>query len=443
MMAQRLEQVMSTKKRNSVSQTPTAADYLIASRQCELSNLQYFLQMGKLVPSISNLVHGLQRERGASNVFLGSGGEKFTNEREAAVVDSDERAMLFSQALAEVHSELTGRNVSSNLLNHIAAALHGLDGLQGLRKQIEAKALTAAEATDAYSCLIHNLITVVFEAADTVVDPSIAGLLVAMVHLMNGKEYCGQERAVGSAGFSSGSFDSALTQRMTHLFEAQERCFEVFTGFADDQSKELWHKLRGHDREQEIERLRKLGCSVGRYKNLDSELADTWFALMSERMDALKEVEDAVEGSFHARCVERFSEARNSLAHQETLIASLDGQEQTSKPLLVLCETGSESGAQPGDAWGSDGVGQQFGRSIFDLVQEQSRRLQQMNDELQSAKEALEDRKTQEKAVLLLMESRGINNDQAHRVLRKLAMDQGRKLPEVARALVSMADVLK
>jgi AmiR/NasT family two-component response regulator len=111
--------------------------------------------------------------------------------------------------------------------------------------------------------------------------------------------------------------------------------------------------------------------------------------------------------------------------------------------VLVLCDAGRETGAPTGDAWTSDGVSQQFGRSIFDLVQEQTRRLQQMNDELQSAKEALDDRKTQEKAVLLLMESRGLDNDQAHRVLRKLAMDQGRKLPEVARALVSMADVLK
>ena len=61
---------------------------------------------------------------------------------------------------------------------------------------------------------------------------------------------------------------------------------------------------------------------------------------------------------------------------------------------------------------------------------------------MQSAKEALEDRRTQEKAVLLLMEHRNISNDEAHRLLRKLAMDQGKRLPEVARALVSMAGVL-
>ena len=59
-----------------------------------------------------------------------------------------------------------------------------------------------------------------------------------------------------------------------------------------------------------------------------------------------------------------------------------------------------------------------------------------MTDELQGAKEALEDRRAQEKAVLLLMERRKVSNDEAHRELRKLAMDRGMKLSEVARALV-------
>lgn len=431
-------------KRAPAAKAPTAGDYLIASKSCELMNLQYFLQMGKLVQCISNLVHALQCERGASNVFLGSGGERFASERESMVAESDRLLADFYQALTEIHRELTAHPVSSRLLNQLASALHGLDGLQELRRCVLARKVTAASATEDYSSLIHNLIAVVFEAADTAVDPTIAGLLVAMVHLMNGKEFCGQERAVGSAGFSSGRFDRALSGRMMHLIEAQERCFEVFTSFADDDSLALWEKLRQNPRESDIEKLRQRGTAIGRFKDLDPALADEWFRLMTERMDELKTVEDSVEGCFHARCTERFADARNSLAHQETLIASLDARdarEPASRPLLVLCDSGGE---QPGgDTWESDGVGQQFGRSIFDLVQEQTRRLQQMTDELQSAREALEDRKTQEKAVLLLMEHRKISNDEAHRVLRKLAMDQGRKLPEVARALVSMADVLK
>lgn len=428
-------------KRNTAPEIPGAGDYLIASKTCELMSLQYFLQMGRLVQCISSLVHGLQRERGASNVFLGSSGQKFREERQSLAGESDRLKKAFEHALAEIHEELTGHPVSSRLLNQIASALHSLDGLGELRRCVVARKITAESATEDYSSLIHNLIAVVFEAADTAADPTIAGLLVAMVHLMNGKELCGQERAVGSAGFSSGAFDRALSQRMAHLIEAQERCFEVFASFADADSLSLWQEIRAHDREGEIERMRGRASSVGRYKDLDPELADQWFRLMTERIDALKQVEDSVEGCFHTRCIERFAAAKESLAHQETLIASLDAGGAANQPLLVLCNSGSEGST--GEAFSSEGMGQQFGRSIFELVQEQTRRLQQMTDELRSAKEALEDRKTQEKAVLLLMEHRKISNDEAHRLLRKLAMDQGRKLPEVARSLISMADVLR
>lgn len=426
---------------DSAPELPSAGDYLIASKTCELKSLQYFLQMGRLVQCISNLVHGLQRERGASNVFLGSSGRKFAGERQDLIEESDCLKAQFAQALAEIHEELTEHAVSSQLLNQIACALYGLDGLDGLRQSVTARRITAVSAMEDYSRLVQNLIAVVFEAADTAVDPTIAGVLVAMVHLMNGKELCGQERAVGSAGFSAGHFDTALSRRMVHLFEAQERCFEVFTDFADADSMKLWQETRAHERELEIARLRRLGSSVVPSRKLDPGLADQWFTLMTERIDDLKKVEESVEGWFHSRCVERFADARNSLVHQEALIASLDARETTQPPVLVLCESSSEE--HPGGAFCAEAVSQQLGRSVFDLVQEQTRRLQQMSSELQSAREALEDRKLQEKAVVLLMEHRRLNNDEAHRALRKLAMDQGRKLPEIARALLSMADVLK
>ncbi len=418
----------------------TAADFLIASRQCEVRNLEYFLLMGRLVQSVGNLVHGLQWERGVTNLYVGSGCERFEAERAQIIKQTDQLVADFGGALADVQEELTTHPVSSSLLGHIASALHCLDQLPELRARVSGQKLTVTEATDWFCDTIHQLITVVFEAADTVVEPSIAGLLVAMVHVMNGKEYCGQERAAGSAGFSSRRFDSALSRRMVHLVEAQERCFEVFVSFANEESLELWYNLRAHPRELEIERMRQMGVSVGPYKQLDEALADRWFTLMTERMDELKKIEDSVESAFHHRCAERYAEARHSLAHQETLLASLEQRPAGDAPMLVVCDSGME--AHSVDTWGGEGVGQQSGRSIFDLVQEQTRRLKQMSEELQSAKEALEDRRTQEKAVLLLMQHRGISNDEAHRLLRKLAMDQGKRLPDAARALIAMAGVL-
>lgn len=65
-----------------------------------------------------------------------------------------------------------------------------------------------------------------------------------------------------------------------------------------------------------------------------------------------------------------------------------------------------------------------------------------MRDELAETKRALEERKVIDRAKGLLMKARGISEDEAYGLLRKTAMDQGKKIPEVATALVTAAELL-
>ncbi|MFL1404478.1 nitrate- and nitrite sensing domain-containing protein [Marinobacter sp. M1N3S26] len=421
-------------------QRPRAADYLIASKRCELRNLERFLQMGKLVLSVGNLIHELQRERGASNVFLGSRGGRFSEELTSMVEGSLHQQDAFEHELMEIQVELTQDPSSTSLLNSLAAALHGLESLPAIRQQVRRQSISAEQAIDAYIERIRHLLTVVFEAAETVVDPTIAGMMVAMVNLMQGKEMAGQERAAGSLGFSRGHFDHALSQRITHLIDAQERSFPVFERFADEEVLALWKRHNREDFWQDLKHLRGLACSVGRYKELDTDLADQWFELMTRRIDELKQIEDVLEDHFHRGCIARYTEARNALTHEENLMESLDDSGHAPDPVLVVCarENGSET-----SQYRSDGMGQKLGRSVFDLVQQQAVRLDQLSDELRIAREALDDRRILEKAVLLLMKHHQISDDEAHKQLRKVAMDQGRKLTEVARSVLEMTDLLR
>lgn len=68
--------------------------------------------------------------------------------------------------------------------------------------------------------------------------------------------------------------------------------------------------------------------------------------------------------------------------------------------------------------------------------------MSQMRSELDAAKQALEDRKTIDKAKGLLMRAKGLGEDDAYRLMRKTAMDQGRKVIDVAQALVTASDLL-
>lgn len=69
--------------------------------------------------------------------------------------------------------------------------------------------------------------------------------------------------------------------------------------------------------------------------------------------------------------------------------------------------------------------------------------MKKLQSELDAAKRALADRKVIDRAKGLLMQARGINEDEAYVLLRKAAMDQGRKVIEIARALVTSADLLR
>ncbi len=68
--------------------------------------------------------------------------------------------------------------------------------------------------------------------------------------------------------------------------------------------------------------------------------------------------------------------------------------------------------------------------------------MSQMRSELDAAKQALEDRKTIDRAKGLLMRARSVNEDEAYNLLRKTAMDQGRKVIDVAQSLVTAAELL-
>jgi len=65
-----------------------------------------------------------------------------------------------------------------------------------------------------------------------------------------------------------------------------------------------------------------------------------------------------------------------------------------------------------------------------------------MRDELAETKRALEERKIIDRAKGLLMKARGISEEEAYTVLRKSAMDKGKKISDVAEAIVTAADLL-
>lgn len=422
------------------------ADFLVRSRQCEIEGLEHLLTTSIMVGRIRALIHGLQRERGATNLFLGSRGKCYAERMveyrsEACVAESDVRVHLVGWlGRPRCHT------AASRFYAHVALVLHGLGELPRLREKVDRFEISAPEAMESFNDLVRHLLAVVFEAADPVSDPAISSALVALLNFMQGKELAGQERAVGVAGFGLGWREEGVRQALLHRIDAQERCFQIFSEFADAAALVRWQQLSASPLTAEVERLRRMACTRTVDGDSGFELAQIWFDQTTRRIDAMKSIEDDLERALHDLCETRLAKAHAELIDDEARIAELARQCSASLPVGVILGRPVDS-ADPGllldvERRHVTGGTSAIGQSLLELVQMQSRRLQTMEDELQAAREALDERKLIEQAKALLIKHRGMTEDEAYRVLRKAAMDQGKRLIEVARAAIAMAEVL-
>lgn len=89
-----------------------------------------------------------------------------------------------------------------------------------------------------------------------------------------------------------------------------------------------------------------------------------------------------------------------------------------------------------------DGLRKERVKPILDLAIRRFNAFAKMQTELDEARSALADRKTIDHAKALLMKSRKLSEPEAYALLRTTAMNQGRKIVEVAEALITAHSLL-
>lgn len=89
-----------------------------------------------------------------------------------------------------------------------------------------------------------------------------------------------------------------------------------------------------------------------------------------------------------------------------------------------------------------DGLQPERVAAVMDAAIARFQMFRRMRVELETTRRALEERKVIDRAKGILMKARGISEDEAYALMRKTAMDQGRKVVDVASALVTAAGLL-
>jgi response regulator NasT len=132
---------------------------------------------------------------------------------------------------------------------------------------------------------------------------------------------------------------------------------------------------------------------------------------------------------------------RDILEHVGTLSRS------NPKPVLMFADASDRDTMRAAiragvSAYVVDGFSEGRLRSVMELAIARFEEYQRLRVELEDARAKLADRRDIERAKGLLMQRRRLTEDEAHRALRKMAMDRNLTLGDAARALIAALDLL-
>jgi response regulator NasT len=133
---------------------------------------------------------------------------------------------------------------------------------------------------------------------------------------------------------------------------------------------------------------------------------------------------------------------------RDTLEGLREATEANPRPIVMFVDRSEPGLAQAAveagvAAYVVGGLSAERVRSVLEVAMSRFTLMQGLRSDLAKARADLASRKTVEKAKGLLMKGRGLDEETAYGILRKLAMDTGRPIAAVAADLVAYASVLK
>jgi response regulator NasT len=105
----------------------------------------------------------------------------------------------------------------------------------------------------------------------------------------------------------------------------------------------------------------------------------------------------------------------------------------------AMIEKAVEAGVS---AYVVDGLKKERVKPILDMAISRFNAFSRLTRELEEARSALEERKIVDQAKGILMKTRGLSESDAYALLRKTAMNQNRRLVDIAQSLITAANLL-
>ena len=265
--------------------------YVVVQNYNRYNDAKSTLKIAELSVQLGNVLHELQKERGASAGYLNSKGKKFADILLAQRQETDKKLSKLQKYL----------NASNN--QYVAYAKEHIDfsKLQEMRGKISSFKVTTAQEVGYYTALNKSILDTMTRFSTYPSDKVTKNLMTSLVLFDSAKERAGIERAVLSGTFASNHFSKKLYFKFVSVLSQQQALFNLFENSASQTLLAKYNELKSDESFAEVERMRQIALSKESDFGVD---ATYWFKTITKKINKLKEMENFIFSTLTNRATE-------------------------------------------------------------------------------------------------------------------------------------------
>jgi len=264
----------------------------VSERFAMKRGLEALVPIEAVAISASAVIHELQKERGMTVGFISSNyaadnREKLVAQREVsgAVIER------YRQDLA-----VLDRSTKPEKMRHLLELVsEEMAQIETHRRAVDDRGVSVKENVSFYSKIISELVEIIAISSEQSPAQEVTALLLPYLALVEAKENSGLERAIGAALLDSaarGIVDFDQYQAYRARLTGEQLFLEEFARFATAEEKKLLDDALTGPAVRQVAEWRKIIAALPQTRDPMGVSGDEWFAVATQRINLMKEVED-------------------------------------------------------------------------------------------------------------------------------------------------------
>jgi len=236
----------------------------------------------------NEIVHNLQKERGLSQGYISSSGEKFREELAAVRKDTDQTYQIFIEFVDKNQGLIKGLRIE----DEVNKIIKKREELLELRKRIDAINVNSQEAFNFYGDYIIDHIDFVKSIQAKLTNSYLRRVMRTYFELSYYKEYAGRERALLNRIITQRSFSLTEYGNYITVYNLQYEHFKQFESLLSvlEKVKQIYNENINQELEKKVQSYREMVLKE-KWEDITPE---EWFKVSTQRIDNLKVIEEKI-----------------------------------------------------------------------------------------------------------------------------------------------------